>query len=183
MKTQLQKMNKKYFNVLNHALFILKFLNVNDYGQSAEYRFWHDGTTVTFTKAKWKDLCSGLWKGLAPIVIWGQGHENESWCLCTFCVVYRTEECQPWWHCEGQGPPSGGLYWDCWTCVFNLQCHHYTIWEWKEIMVMVGDFQHPDRTYYINIHSSVCPIYFGAGPRMLIEFLGMYLQNILGCRS
>lgn len=67
-------MNKKYYNVLNHALFIIKFLNVNDYEKSAEHRFWHDGTTVTFTKAKWKNLCNGLWKGPDPVIICGQGH-------------------------------------------------------------------------------------------------------------
>lgn len=35
-------------------------------------RFWHDSTKVTFAKDRWKDPCTGLWKGPNHVLIWGR---------------------------------------------------------------------------------------------------------------
>lgn len=40
------------YNVLNDALFILDFLNVDDHEHPTVYGFWHDGTQVTFMQVK-----------------------------------------------------------------------------------------------------------------------------------
>lgn len=82
LKIQLQKIKIKKeeiypqspHNTLNHALFVLNFLNMDVYEQSATDRLWHSGTQVTFALVKWKDPCSGLWKGPNPELIWGRGH-------------------------------------------------------------------------------------------------------------
>lgn len=51
LKVQLQKIKtgklhpQSPHNALNHALFVLNFLNVDAAGKSAADRFWHEGTT------------------------------------------------------------------------------------------------------------------------------------------
>lgn len=57
---------------LNHALFTLNLLNMDNSEKYDTERFWHDGTRATFTKAKWKDPCTGLWEGPDPVLKWGQ---------------------------------------------------------------------------------------------------------------
>lgn len=59
---------------LNYALFTLNFLNTDVHEQSAVDRLWHNSTKTTFAKAKWKDPCTGIWKGPDPRLIWGRGH-------------------------------------------------------------------------------------------------------------
>lgn len=61
LKIQLQKIKTGELypqiphNALNHALFMLNFLNTDVHEQSAADRLWHNSTKTTFAKARWKD--------------------------------------------------------------------------------------------------------------------------------
>lgn len=80
LKTQLEKIKKGELypyspqNFLNHALFILNFLNLDAKGHSAAERLWHPTTTFNYATARWKDPLTGQWNGPDPVLIWGRGH-------------------------------------------------------------------------------------------------------------
>ena len=95
----------------------LNFLNVDAHEQSAEDRFWHYGTKVTFGKVKWKDPCTGLWKGPKPVLIWAWGYI----CICS----QKDVEIQ-WlpesliWCVQQKSDSSVGTLeseWGAWICV------------------------------------------------------------------
>lgn len=60
--------------LLNHALFVLNFLSLDNEGRSAADRFWHPQTASNFTTALWKDPLTAQWRGPDPVLIWGKGH-------------------------------------------------------------------------------------------------------------
>ena len=60
-------------NILNHALFILNFLNLDSHGKSAADRFWHPESQKQFAMVKWKDPLDNSWHGPDPVLIWGRG--------------------------------------------------------------------------------------------------------------
>ena len=80
LKTKIQKIktgelySQMPHNDLIQALFALNFLKMDVHEKSAVDRFWHDGTKVTFSKARWRDLCTGLWRGPNPVSVCGRGH-------------------------------------------------------------------------------------------------------------
>lgn len=59
--------------LLNHALFVLNFLSLDDHGHSAADRLWHPSTVFDFATALWKDVRTGVWKGPHPVLIMGRG--------------------------------------------------------------------------------------------------------------
>lgn len=100
--------------------------------QSTPDSFWHDGTTVTFAKAMWKEPCTGSWKGPNAVLIWVRGQG------CAFIlrrkiklgeINARTAKKIPWWH------------YSCWWChgrnrkrflnLFLLH-HRVAVWEGRE---------------------------------------------------
>lgn len=60
-------------NRLNHALFIINFLTLDNNNQSAADRHWHPTTQDSHALAMWKDPLTGAWKGPDPVLIWGGG--------------------------------------------------------------------------------------------------------------
>lgn len=186
-------------NTLNHALLILNFLNVDVHKQGAADRFWHGGTIVTFTKAKGTNPCIGLWKGSNHVLIWGRRHvcvfsqKNEAQLFpdhLVWCVEQRSTS--PNDILDAEAPFPGELQWDCepvfltlccslggeedhgdgrlWACVPDpLMSSCWSLrgrrsWWWLMIPAFLTDLLH------------LSPIYSGASPRMLTEYLAMYLQ-------
>lgn len=60
--------------LLNHALFVLNFLTLDNDGKSAADRFWHPTTANSYAQALWKDPLTSKWNGPDPVLIWGKGH-------------------------------------------------------------------------------------------------------------
>lgn len=60
--------------ILNHALFVLNFLSLDQQGKSAADRLWHPSTKDSFSTVLWKDVRTGAWLGPHPVLIWGKGH-------------------------------------------------------------------------------------------------------------
>lgn len=66
--------NGNHKTLLNHALFVLNFLTLDEKGKSAADRFWHPTTADSYAKALWKDPLTYKWNGPDPVLIWGKGH-------------------------------------------------------------------------------------------------------------
>lgn len=64
----------KHRLLLNHALFVLNFLSLDNNGRSAADRLWHPSTRENFRQVLWKDVHTGQWLGPHPVLIWGKGH-------------------------------------------------------------------------------------------------------------
>lgn len=60
-------------NVLNHALFTLNFLQLDNQGKTAADRLWHHETKNQYAKVMWKDPLTFKWNGPDPVLIWGRG--------------------------------------------------------------------------------------------------------------
>lgn len=60
-------------NILNHALFVLNFLQLDSNGKSAADRLWHQETKNQYAKVMWKDPLTSKWHGPDPVLIWGRG--------------------------------------------------------------------------------------------------------------
>ena len=97
LKTQLQKIKTGELYpqtphiALNHALFMLNFLNTVVHEWSAVDRLWHNSIKTTFAKARWKDPCTEIWKEPDPILIWGRGH------VCVFSQDENQDRWLPEW--------------------------------------------------------------------------------------
>ncbi len=93
LKHQLQKLKKGELypntpsNSLNHALFVLNFLQLDIRGRSAAQRFWNFDAHTIRPKVFWKDPLVGKWYGPDPIIIWGRGH---------VCVFPQDAEAPRW---------------------------------------------------------------------------------------
>ncbi|BBG56792.1 pol protein [Simian retrovirus 5] len=95
LKTTIEKIKKGEWyptkgtprNILNHALFILNFLNLDDQNKSAADRFWHRDPKKQFAMVKWKDPLDNTWHGPDPVLIWGRG---------SVCVYSQTHEAARW---------------------------------------------------------------------------------------
>ncbi|ADC33201.1 pol protein, partial [Simian retrovirus 4] len=74
-------------NILNHALFILNFLNLDDQGKSAADRFWHSDPKKQLAMVKWKDPLDNSWNGPDPVLIWGRG---------SVCVYSQAHDAARW---------------------------------------------------------------------------------------
>ena len=80
LKHQLQKLKKgKLYpnttsNSLNHALFVLNFLQLDICGRSEAQRFWNFDVQTIRPKVFWKDPLVGKWYGPDPVIICGRGH-------------------------------------------------------------------------------------------------------------
>ena len=61
-------------NSLNHALFVLNFLQLDISGRSAAQRFWNFDTQTIRPKVFWKDPLVEKWYGPDPVLIWRRGH-------------------------------------------------------------------------------------------------------------
>ncbi|KFO29287.1 Pol polyprotein [Fukomys damarensis] len=60
-------------NYLNHAIYILNFLQIDKHGHSAAERFWHPQGSP-YTLVKWRDPLTGQWYGPDPILICARGY-------------------------------------------------------------------------------------------------------------
>ena len=58
---------------LNHALFVLNFLSLDNEGRSAADCLWHPKSQDSHALVQWKDALTGQCKGPDPILIWGRG--------------------------------------------------------------------------------------------------------------
>ena len=56
-------------NLLNHALFVLNFLTLDNEGRSAADRLWHPSTSQNYAQAIWKDPLTNKWQGPDPVLI------------------------------------------------------------------------------------------------------------------
>ena len=74
-------------NSLNHALFVLNFLQLDISGRSAAQLFWNFDAQTIRPKVFWKDPLVGKWYGPDPIIIWGRGH---------VCVFPQDAEAPRW---------------------------------------------------------------------------------------
>lgn len=74
-------------NVLHHALFILNFLQLDDQGNSAADRLWHQKTQHQYAKVMWRDPLTAKWNGPDPVLIWARGS----------ACIYDTQEKNPRW--------------------------------------------------------------------------------------
>lgn len=61
-------------NLLNHVLFVINFLTLNDKGRSATDRLWHPSTDKDYAQAMWRDPLDHKRRGPDPVLIWGKGH-------------------------------------------------------------------------------------------------------------
>ncbi|AAA47732.1 pol protein, partial [Simian retrovirus 1] len=95
LKTTIEKIKKGEWyptkgtprNILNHALFILNFLNLDDQNHSAADRFWHSNPRKQFAMVKWKDPLDNTWPWPDPVIIWGRG---------SVCVYSQTHDAARW---------------------------------------------------------------------------------------
>lgn len=76
-----------YRNTLHHALFVLNFLQLDDQGNSAADRLWHQKTKHQYARVMWRDPLTAIWNGPDPVLIWARGS----------ACVYDTKECNPRW--------------------------------------------------------------------------------------
>ena len=74
-------------NSLNHALFVLNFLQLDIRGRSAAQRFWNFDAQTIRPKVFWKDPLVGKWYGPDPVIIWGREH---------VCVFPQDAEAPRW---------------------------------------------------------------------------------------
>lgn len=49
-------------NLLNHALFVLNFLTLDNEGRAAADRLWHPSTSQNYAQAIWKDPLTNKWQ-------------------------------------------------------------------------------------------------------------------------
>lgn len=95
LKTTIEKIKKGEWyptkgtprNILNHALFILNFLNLDDQGKSAADRFWHNDPAKQTAMVKWRDPLDNKWHGPDPVLIWGRG---------SVCIFSQTHDAARW---------------------------------------------------------------------------------------
>lgn len=59
--------------LLAHALFVLNFLTLDQFGKSAAERHWHPETRNNFATVLWRDPITRTWNGPDPVLIWGRG--------------------------------------------------------------------------------------------------------------
>ena len=71
---------------ISMALFTLNFLNLDEQGRSAAEKYSSDPDRPK-EMVKWKDVLTGLWKGLDPILIRSRG---------PVCVFPQSED-NPFW--------------------------------------------------------------------------------------
>jgi transposase InsO family protein len=58
---------------LNHALFALNFLTLDNGGHLAADRHWHPSFNSVRPPIMWRDPLTNKWKGPDPVLIWGRG--------------------------------------------------------------------------------------------------------------
>lgn len=101
---------------------------------------------------------------------------RRKWSSMTFWtlgVVCGTEVYQPWWHiCSETTEPVFLILW----------CYHATVWEEKEIMVMVGDSHIPDRPVTQISRHSVSGLLWSEA-RNTDWMFGCVLTNYLGTQK
>lgn len=79
LKNQIQKLQaneEKYFSphhILNHALFVINYLNLNEQGVAAMSRHQGSGIPNIHPMVKWKDVLTGNWQGPDPLITSGRG--------------------------------------------------------------------------------------------------------------
>ena len=149
------------------------------------YRFGHDGTRPTFTKAKWllhwimerTRPCFNMGLRTCLCFSTGETEAHDLWNICSsvcsgrMLALLTSHPLVPSQksHSEIAEPAS-----------LTVSCHQVAVWEGKEDH---GDgWWFPDswQTYCTDIQS---PIYFRAGPRMLTEYLTVYPYCVLGHRT
>ena len=60
-------------NRLNHVLFVLNFLSLDNEGRLAADHLWHPKSQDSHTLVRWRDPLTGQWKEPDPVLIWGCG--------------------------------------------------------------------------------------------------------------
>lgn len=58
---------------LNHALFVLNFLTLDNNNHSAADRHWHPSPDTAPPMVMWRDPLTSSWHGPDPVLIWGRG--------------------------------------------------------------------------------------------------------------
>lgn len=70
-------------NILNHALFTLNLLQLDNQEKTAADRLWHQETKNQYAKVMWKDPLTSRWHGPDPVLIWGRGsaciYDTQGW--------------------------------------------------------------------------------------------------------
>ena len=118
LKNQIFKVKKgEYYhltpqNILNHTIFILNFLQVDNEGQSAAQRFWNPQARK-FPEVYWRDPLTNDIHGPDPVLMLRRGYvcvfptgdENPRW-LPERCVCHASKSGGK---VEGStGPPAAG---------------------------------------------------------------------------
>jgi hypothetical protein len=96
---------------INKALFTLNFLNCFESAFTPAEKHWEHCNKQHLPQVLWKDVMTGAWHGLSPVLLWGQSHvcifpggvEIPIWVPSVFVKMHGTH--QP---SDAEAPPDEG---------------------------------------------------------------------------